>query len=37
MAEQIVDMVLKKKVYPYLQSPQDTTNNSNDSFNSQNK
>lgn len=33
MAEQIVDYVLKKKVYPFIQLPQDTTNDSSDRFN----
>lgn len=35
MAETITDMVLKKKVYPFIQLPQDTTNNSNNSPDSQ--
>lgn len=29
MAEQITDIVLKKKVYPFIQLPQDNTNNAN--------
>jgi hypothetical protein len=35
MAEQIVDAILKKKVYPFLQIPQDTTNNANNDPNTQ--
>ena len=33
MAEQITDIVLRKKVFPFIQMPRDTTNNASDEFN----